>query len=212
MKRRPQLTGPQEEERHTFGELQHRLAQNKSPDDMDVSLYRRMALANPGLISHLMNTSESLRSKMLGNITDGHGKAHILTEEDTIKLELGYKMATPLERLLIEQILTARIHVLHAENVFSEKVAESVTFAAGTYWQNFLASAQRRYLRAIETLARVRRLARNGPLFQVNIATAGGKQINTQGELFDFKGHPSMVRSERRSSEPAFPKSPEFDK
>lgn len=199
MKRRSQQLEPQNQDRITFGELQLRLTQNKAPDDKDVSLYRCMARSNPDLIRQLMHTSESLRCKMLSKITNGLGKAHMLTEEDAIKQELGYKMATPLERLLIDQILTARIHVFHAENIFSEKITESITFAAGTYWQNFLASAQRRYLRAIETLARVRRLARNGPLFQVNIANAGGKQINTQGELFEFQGNSPVFHAESPS-------------
>jgi len=41
----------------------------------------------------------------------------------------------------------------------------------------------RRYLRAIETLARVRKLARNTPALQVNIATDGGQQVNAINEV-----------------------------
>ncbi len=40
-------------------------------------------------------------------------------------------------------------------------------------------SAQTRYLRAVETLARVRRLSRDTPL-QVNI---GAQQVNVAGEV-----------------------------
>ena len=45
------------------------------------------------------------------------------------------------------------------------------------------ASTQVRFLRAIETLARVRRLARNTPALQINIAREGGQQVNVQGDV-----------------------------
>jgi hypothetical protein len=44
----------------------------------------------------------------------------------------------------------------------------------GSYWEKLLSTAQGRYLKAIETLAKVRRLSKVTPL-QVNI---GGQQIN----------------------------------
>jgi hypothetical protein len=47
----------------------------------------------------------------------------------------------------------------------------------GTYWDRRLNSAQQRHLRAIESLARVRRLSNATPL-QVNI---GGQQVNVAG-------------------------------
>ena len=41
-----------------------------------------------------------------------------------------------------------------------------------------LSAAQRRFIRACETLARVRKLSRNTPALQFNIATSGGQQVN----------------------------------
>jgi hypothetical protein len=46
-------------------------------------------------------------------------------------------------------------------------------------WERVLASKEARYLRAIETLARVRRLLRL-PAVQVNIAAEGSQQVNVQ--------------------------------
>jgi len=51
------------------------------------------------------------------------------------------------------------------------------------YWDRYLTTAQNRFLRAVEALARVRRLARNTPALQINIAGEGGKQVNVQGEV-----------------------------
>ncbi len=47
----------------------------------------------------------------------------------------------------------------------------------GAYWDRRVSGAQARYLRAMEALARVRRLAMPQPL-QVNI---GGQQVNVAG-------------------------------
>lgn len=47
-------------------------------------------------------------------------------------------------------------------------------------WDRMLAAKQARYLHAVEALARVRRLLKL-PNVQVNIAAAGGQQVNVQG-------------------------------
>jgi hypothetical protein len=49
-------------------------------------------------------------------------------------------------------------------------------------WERVLASKEARYLRAVETLARVRRLL-NLPAPQVNINLPGGQQVNVQGDV-----------------------------
>ncbi len=54
-----------------------------------------------------------------------------------------------------------------------------LTLKQGEYWEKRLSSAQRRYLRACETLARVRKLAQASPL-QVNI---GAQQVNGVGGM-----------------------------
>ena len=57
-------------------------------------------------------------------------------------------------------------------------MAQSVTLTLGMYWEKRLSAAQRRFTRACETLARVRKLSRNTPALQFNIATSGGQQVN----------------------------------
>ena len=197
MKRRERLPAHVKATFKEFYELQHRLYKSSPQDEKDIARYRELAREYPMLLRCLTETSESIRSAMLGKVVRGNMKAHILAEEDALKRELGYTMASPLERLLMDQILTTRIHVIHAEAVFSDKLTQSLSFSASAYWQGFLASAQRRHLRAIESLARVRRLARMGPLFQVNIANAGGRQINAQGELFADERQPPVSGNPR---------------
>ena len=105
---------------------------------------------------------------------------HLLIEAEVkyIKEQLGYSAANYIEKLIIDEILLCWLGVGHIERTLSALMTqESHSRESGEYWQNTLTRYQGRYLRAIETLARVRKLSK-GIAFQVNIATNGGQQVN----------------------------------
>lgn len=93
--------------------------------------------------------------------------------------ELTTSDATPLERLLIENVattwLTWQITVYRYEGTVNG--AQGCTLTKAKYWEDRVSAAQRRYLRAVETLARVRKIE-HGIALQINIAD---KQINVAG-------------------------------
>ncbi len=60
---------------------------------------------------------------------------------------------------------------------YQAHLRETLTTKHRDYWDRHLNAAQRRYLRAIETLARVRKLSGRGPI-QINIAE---QQVNVAG-------------------------------
>lgn len=91
--------------------------------------------------------------------------------------ELGYHQAPLLEQLLMEHVALAWFDFDTVQLLYGQMTSGSHTYASGAYWDRRLNSAQQRYLRAVETLARVRRLAMVTPL-QVNI---GGRQVNVAG-------------------------------
>ncbi len=83
----------------------------------------------------------------------------------------------------IDHVLTAWLRLREAEARFTHCISgESVSTASAQFWQGFLESAQSRFLRAREALERIRRLARNIPAMQINIAHDGGKQVNIQND------------------------------
>ena len=86
-----------------------------------------------------------------------------------------------IEQLLIENIVTAWIRYQVIEYRFSSIINGEHTLNEGEYWGKLLNHAQRRYLRAVETLARVRKITR--ATFQVNIAEAGSQQLNIVGDI-----------------------------
>jgi len=57
-----------------------------------------------------------------------------------------------------------------------------------------LSAAQRRHLRAVETLARVRRLLSRIPAVQLNIATQGGQPVNVVGEVEGKEGLSGRIK------------------
>jgi hypothetical protein len=95
---------------------------------------------------------------------------------EILRDELSGASPTPLERLLIEQVVACWLHLHHLEVVYADK--DSMPLALGAYYQRSLTAAQKRYLAAIKTLAAVRRLAL--PVLQLNIAR---QQVNLAGGL-----------------------------
>ena len=85
-----------------------------------------------------------------------------------------------LARLIIGQIVGCWLRLSFVEYTYGRAlVTGTLTLNQGDFWERRLSAAQRRYLRAIETLARVRRM--NLPAMQVNIAAQQVNQVNTRG-------------------------------
>jgi len=95
-----------------------------------------------------------------------------------LRTELGYAEALPVEKLLIDEIILCWLRHYDAERRYTEAQAGRSTMEHCTYWEKKVAATQRRYLRAVETFARVGKLLRSVSM-QVNIAE---KQVNVAGK------------------------------
>jgi hypothetical protein len=95
-----------------------------------------------------------------------------------LKKDLGSEGAPLLEQLLIQQAALCWLKLNLVELGYSNTMKQSITLTLGVYWEKRLTAAQRRFTRSCETLARVRKLSRNTPALQFNIAAIGGQQIN----------------------------------
>lgn len=95
-----------------------------------------------------------------------------------LKKDLGSEGAPMLEQLLIQHLALSWPRLTLAELAYSNVMKQSITLTLGIYWEKRLMAAQRRFNRACETLARVRKLSLNAPALQFNIASAGGQQVN----------------------------------
>lgn len=95
-----------------------------------------------------------------------------------LKKELGSEGAPLIEQLLIQQAALCWLRLNLVELAYSSVMKQSITLTLGVYWEKRLTAAQRRFTRACESLMRVRKLSRNAPALQLNIATEGGQQVN----------------------------------
>ena len=185
-------------------QLYRKLGKQKTPTDEDVNRLRRLVVSTPGAWWLATYTMPSIRQSLIEKMNCvGPSRACLLAEVDILKKQLGFDAAPPLERLLIEHLLTVRLRLIDAENRYNNiVVGNSVTLQQGQYWDNLLSSTQARFLRAIETLARVRRLARNTPALQINIANEGGKQVNVQGDANKQGSAPAPAAAPPGSASP----------
>jgi hypothetical protein len=171
--------------------ISKRVEKAKKPDPQDMQRLRQLAVQTPGFLS-ACSTTASIRQQLIEKISHGNSRAFMLAEMDVLKKQLDFDAAPPLERLLIDHILTVRLRLIHAEHRYNECVVnQPFTFQVAEFRDNLLSSTQARFIRAIEALARVRRLARNTPALQINIAHEGGKQVNVQGDVNGQKAAPA---------------------
>jgi len=124
---------------------------------------------------------ETVLDTILGGQSRGHGSRECWRQRlVSMRTDLGYASSPPLERLLIQQVSLCWLNLNLTEYRHTKIMQQSITLTLGIYWDKRLTGAQRRFTRACESLARVRRLSRRIPI-QVNIATQGGQQINVAG-------------------------------
>ena len=98
-------------------------------------------------------------------------RIHLRGEVDALRRSLGATTATPLERILIDDVALCWLRMQIFEQLYSANYDKSggVTLTKAAYLERRLSATRRRYLQSIEALARVRGLlSRIG--VQVNIA------------------------------------------
>ena len=151
----------------------------KEPTEEDLEEAKKMLMDNP----HLLQLSQGWSGSRLQQFLDKLGtnkNTQLLLEAEimSIKDNLGYSSANQMEKLIIEQILSCWARINYVEDLMSAILTQNgLPFKTLEYWQNTLTHCQNRYLKAIETLARIKKINKAIAL-QVNIATEGGKQIN----------------------------------
>ncbi len=164
-------------------ELLRRMKNEQNPDLRDITHLRNLVRETPGMLRATIDSHEDVRLQLVKKISgNGHSQADLLARCDQLKAELGGADAPPLEQLMIDHIATLHLRLISAEIAYTQfTVNASCPFREGDFWDARLSRNQIRYIRAIEALARIRKLSRNTPALQVNIAAHGGQQLNVQG-------------------------------
>lgn len=151
----------------------------EKPKSEDVRELRRMLQEDP----KLWRVAGDFSAHALYKITSDIEATPFVIESvragiDKLKEDLDYELSPPLKKMLINQIALCWLRLNMLEHTHWVKTWESHSTETGLYWDRRLMTAQRRFTSACETLARVRKLSRNTPALQINIAAEGGQQVN----------------------------------
>lgn len=144
----------QELSNRKFWEVMARVdSENPTRADLDEleGIYRDV----PALYREVLGLVARTREKMLVSfIPQASGRAAIRHEIEDMRSGMNFDDANGLERLIIDTVILSWLRMQQAEYSLS-----SVDTAdAMSYWDARVSAAQRRFLRASETLARVRKL------------------------------------------------------
>jgi len=149
----------------------------ETPSPEDITALRKYLKTTPGLWRHCGDLSAVMTNAVIEGINGPAGlKESVHAGRRVMRREFGYDTSPLLEQMLIDHLILCWLRLQMAEHRYTEFIKEGGTLAQAEFWEKRLAAVQRRYLRAVETLARIRKLAL--PTIQVNI---GDKQVNVAG-------------------------------
>ncbi len=95
------------------------------------------------------------------------------------RLDLGYNNAPEAEQLLIAHVALCWLRLNLVEHGYTSNTSGEHTLTAGIYWEKRLTAAQRRYTRAVETLAKVQALTAATRLMESRTeAASAAKRVN----------------------------------
>ena len=98
-------------------------------------------------------------------------------------------------RMLIDQVLLCQMRLIQFEVTHANRTNEPHTFAAGIYYEKRLSFMHRRFLKAVETLAKVKRL-----LSEAEYREQQAKHKRGQGTLVSQKILKNLTRKADQSN------------
>jgi hypothetical protein len=156
----------------------------EKPKREDVAQLKRMLADSPRLWRVAGDFSEHALHTVVSSIT---GTPFLLESVragvEHTQSDLGYKDAPPLERMMINQIALCWLRLNMLERTHWTKTYESHNTETGLYWDRRLTNAQRRFTRAVESLAKVRALTAAARMAESRIERqpGNGRQLKAVG-------------------------------
>lgn len=131
-------------------------AKHKGPE---VKELRKFLDEHPDLATRPNYVAYSLQHTVMMKITPGPGDYELFEREyEKRRDDLGWKDASVIERLMIERIMLLWMRLLWAENYNSSFMQPSVRMRESEYADKQYTRAHTRYVKAIESLAKLRQV------------------------------------------------------
>jgi hypothetical protein len=125
----------------------------------DIAALRALLKERSGLLKDGGGSIHHALTRELADMNATGLVREILTSDIEIRRrDLGYSTAPALERPLIDHLLLCELRMGLIEQHYTAKWGAGMSLDTARFWEGRLSAAQRRYLAAVECLARVRRV------------------------------------------------------
>jgi hypothetical protein len=131
-----------------------------NPKESDMRELREYLDAHPSLVVQIGNVGNAVFDSILQATADESAFRQEATKRfiEKMKAELGYHTSTFVEQMLIDEIAMRWLRLQVMENDHKSATYTEHTFNKGLYYDKRLHFAQARYLKAVETLVKVRKM------------------------------------------------------
>jgi hypothetical protein len=176
----------------------------EDPEDEDLDALRAYFERYPELYDQVGNVARIVRDHIASLIT-----ARPVTREairrasENMRQSLALPTDSAVEKLLVEHCVTAHVLYFSLLNEYTTSDKMNFTLEEINFWERRLTIAENRFLRTVESLARVRNLAI--PVLQVNIAQtqtniAGGAPPDAEAPTRIVDQPPPSAHTARNAS------------
>ncbi len=132
----------------------------KNPAQQDIEALREMMREDASIWQNHGDWAKQTELVILNEYfeTSGFLLETVKKKLANLRDELGWENATVLEKLLIRQVCLTWLRLYYLERQHQQATFGSHSLASGIYWDKRLSMAQKRHLKAIESLAKVRKM------------------------------------------------------
>lgn len=150
----------------------------KNPKEADLQRLREMMREDASIWQIYGDWARQTEDVILSEYFESSGFLLETVKKKLVDLrdELGWDNAPEIEKLLIRQICLSWLRLYHAERMHQQRTNQTHSFDLGMYWEKRLTLAQKRHLKAIESLAKVRKMTAQTDKLQAAASKAKSSQ------------------------------------
>jgi len=156
-----------------------------TPKPIDIKNIRKWMDEYPEIWRVVFDISNVIETNLIDEVRPEQAVQWAIRKNaEELRAGLGFEGATLMEQLLINNIIVSWLRVQWTEYRLILYMGQDEKWMSEIeFWEKRLNVAQRRFLRASETLEKIRKLSTKNPTLQVNIAGQGGQQVNIAGDI-----------------------------
>jgi hypothetical protein len=160
-------------------------AYRPNPDKKDIQELQKWLEEYPEIWCLVFDVAQVIEKNVIKRMVPEPASSLAIEKNvDAIRSDLGYGESPIMEMMLIDNIVLSWLRWQWAEYQLTIFMGpDGMNQSAIEFWERRVTAGQGRYLRACETLAKIRRLSQKNPSLQVNIATQSGQQVNIAGDI-----------------------------